>query len=508
MPVTRMRRAVAGAALLGAGAIATVAVASGGSPADRSAELRAAIDASKPRNVILFTGDGMGDSEITSARYYAKGASGRLAMDALPFTGEDTTFSVKPGSGPDYAPDYVPDSAATGTAWATGRKTIDNRISQGPSSAANVPGDNASYRTVLELAQQAGKRVGNVSTAEITDATPAVLGSHISQRACQGPANTRSTCPSETKQAGGLGSIAEQLVDHRIDVILGGGKSRFTQTLDGSSTTVLDRAQAQLGYRYAGNATQLAGISSLKNGPVLGLFNDGNMTTTWTGPSARRPAASAPYYGAPVRCDETNRATSAPGEPSLEQMTNKAIELLDNKKGFFLQVEGASIDKQDHAANPCKQIGELIAFDDAIAAARRYQRTHPDTLIVVTADHAHTSQIVPEDASGGTGLPTGYALDLQTKDDATMRIAYGTAGGPTPPATPDALSQEHTGSEVRIAASGPQAANVNGILDQTELFSILVGRGRGHSHGNPGHSSNHGRHGSHGARPRGDRGHR
>jgi alkaline phosphatase/streptomycin-6-phosphatase len=73
----------------------------------------------------------------------------------------------------------VPDSAATGTAWATGRKTIDERISQGPSTAVEVPGDNASYRTVLELAQKRGMATGNVSTAEITDATPAVLASHI-----------------------------------------------------------------------------------------------------------------------------------------------------------------------------------------------------------------------------------------------------------------------------------------------------------------------------------------
>jgi alkaline phosphatase len=81
-------------------------------------------------------------------------------------------------------------------------------------------------------------------------------------------------------------------------------------------------------------------------------------------------------------------------------MTRKAISLLDSTApprhddGFFLQVEGASIDKQDHAANACAQIGETVAFDNAIGVALEYQRSHPDTLIVVTADHAHTSQIV------------------------------------------------------------------------------------------------------------------
>ena len=87
-------------------------------------------------------------------------------------------------------------------------------------------------KAVLELAQAAGKKVGDVSTAEITDATPAVLASHISLRGCQGPADM-AACPSETKAAGGLGSIAEQQVDHKIDVLLGGGLNRFTQTVPG-----------------------------------------------------------------------------------------------------------------------------------------------------------------------------------------------------------------------------------------------------------------------------------
>ena len=92
--------------------------------------------------------------------------------------------------------------------WATGTKTLDERISQGPSASLTTPGQN--LQTVLERAQRRGMKVGDVSTAEITDATPAVLASHVSQRGCQGPADTVPLCPTETKQAGGLGSIAEQ----------------------------------------------------------------------------------------------------------------------------------------------------------------------------------------------------------------------------------------------------------------------------------------------------------
>lgn len=77
-------------------------------------------------------------------------------------------------------------------------------------------------------------------------------------------------------------------------------------------------------------------------------------------------------------------------------MTSKAIELLkDNPNGFFLQVEGASIDKQDHAANPCGQIGETVDLGEAVQKALAFAKADGETLVIVTADHAHSSQIGP-----------------------------------------------------------------------------------------------------------------
>ncbi len=417
-----------------------------------------------PDNVIFFLGDGMGTQEITAARYY-QGVHNSLSVDRMPFTGFDTTWSVKPGSGPNYLPDYDPDSASTGTSWATGQKTIDERISQGPSTAENVPGTN--LKTVLEIAQKRGMKVGDVSTAEITDATPAVLASHISLRGCQGPANM-ATCPGETKAAGGLGSIAEQEVDHRVDVLLGGGRSRFEQAISGgpdAGKNVIQSAQAK-GYQYVSDAAGLSGAKA--NKPVLGLFNSGNMSLEWSG-----PAASLGKGNPPAPCSENQRPA---GEPSLAAMTTKAIGLLENRKGFFLQVEGASIDKQDHATNACGQLGETVAFDNAIGVALDYQRHHPDTLIVVTADHAHTSQIVGEDASG-SGLPTGYSTNLTTKDGQTLSLTYGTAGYGGPGSAPVAAppSQQHTGAVVPVWASGPGGLAVLGTNDHTDLFDVLGG---------------------------------
>src|SRR3954447_12501207 len=359
------------------------------------------------KNVIFFLGDGMGVSETTVARYYQYGAAGRMNMDRLPFTGFQTTWSVKPAAAPPYKPDYDPDSASTGTMWATGQKTIDERISQGPSNAIDVPGKN--LPTVLERAQKHGKKVGNVTTAELTDATPAVLDSHISLRGCQGPADADNLCKQETKAAGGLGSIAEQTVDHRVDVALGGGRNRFAQTITGGKDAgkTVEQSAARQGITEINDAAGLA-AAKRSDRPVLGLFAPVNMTTEWNGPVATRGD------GTPAqRCKTDNRPAK---EPSLPDMTSKAIGLLDGaKKGFFLQIEGASIDKQDHAANACAQIGETVAFDRAIGVALDYQAEHPDTLIVVTADHAHTSEIVGEDTTG-TSSPTGYSNNVITKD--------------------------------------------------------------------------------------------
>jgi alkaline phosphatase len=472
-----MKRSKIAAAAIAAGVVAAggtgTAVATGGfgwfhhNDRDTSGAVAQALFDRHPKNVIFFLGDGMGTQEITAARYY-QGAENPLNVDRLPLTGFDTTWSVKPGAAAPYGKDYDPDSASTGSMWATGQKTIDERISQGPSSAINVPGKN--LQTVLELWQKKGAKVGDVSTAEITDATPAVLASHISLRGCQGPTDTAASCASETKAAGGLGSIAEQEVDHKVDVLLGGGRNRFSQPITGgpdAGKNVIESAQGK-GYQYVSDAAGLAAVKNA-NKPVLGLFNPSNMSLEWSG-----PAASTGKGNAPAACSENQRPAT---EPSLSDMTRKAISLLDGgRKGFFLQVEGASIDKQDHATNACGQIGETVAFDNAIGVALDYQRTHPDTLIVVTADHAHTSQIVADDATG-SGLPTGYSTNLTTKDGATLSLTYGTAGNGGPGAGPVAAppSQQHTGAVVPVWAKGPGSLAILGTNDHTDLFDTLQG---------------------------------
>jgi alkaline phosphatase len=435
--------AVLGAVLATAAGVGVAVANQGG---DRSLEVAAQAKAShsKAKYVIFLLGDGMGQSEITIARNYQYGAGGRLpGIDTPPLTGDITTYAVEEKT--PTLPNYVTDSAASGTGWATGQKTSNGRISTTPLTDKVLP-------TVFEQAAKKGWATGNVSTAEITDATPAVLASHVNARGCQGPADM-SACPQYKKSAGGLGSIAEQEVDHKSDVILGGGKARFDQKIDGgpfAGKTVVDQAKA-LGYTVV---TDAAGLAATKKGPVLGLFAPVNMSLEWKGLPADKPVTG------PQVCQENQRPAS---EPSLAAMTQKAIDLLlaKNPKNFYLQVEGASIDKQDHAAAPCEQIGETIAFDNAIQVALAFAKTHPKTFIVVTADHSHSSQIVDVGAE-----IQGLGSILTTKEGAPMEISYGTA--------PKGGSQSHTGAQLRVAAQGPQSANVVGLHDQTELYHVLA----------------------------------
>ncbi len=507
--------AAAASAIVLAGGGATALAVTSDTSADRSASLASQINPATPKNVILLVGDGMGESEVSIARYY-QGVDKPLNMDRLPFRGVATTYDLTPLDDVATAgkENFAPDSASTATAWSTGQKTQINRLGQGNSANRATPGPN--FETTIEAAKKLGKWTGNVTTAEVSDATPAGPTAHISQRSCQGPADARGTvdkpgaCASEalfnadgSKNTGAraIGSVVEQQEALRPDITFGAGRARWKQTISPlGSKTVLDKAQED-GFQYVETKAGMDGITGLgdKPGakPVLGLFHDkevnddaANMVSEWAAADdagtflpkaqAKRPSLD----GNPMACKAGYRAEKRPEEPALNDMAGKAIDLLDKAKGdkgFFLQIEGASIDKRDHSANPCEQIGETLEFDKAIGKALDYQAAHPDTLVIVTADHSHTSQIVSA-APVGTDpdptkqeQPTGYYSTIKTPAGDKLRISYGTNGGSTGGTTaPTPPSQQHTGAAVPVMAVGPQAANVTGTIDQTDLFPLLT----------------------------------
>ncbi|MGE2843758.1 alkaline phosphatase [Rhodococcus sp. 2.95] len=438
---------------------------------DQSAAVRDAVNASGAKNVILLIGDGMGDSEITAARNYAEGAAGSFpGLDALPITGQYTHYALTK----DGKPDYVTDSAASGSAWSTGTKTYNGAIS------VDIKGQAQS--TVLEIAKANGKATGNVSTAEVQDATPAVQVAHVSGRKCYGPEATSKSCPENALQNGGKGSISEQLLDTRADVTFAGGAKSFAETAkagDWQGKTLNEQAAAR-GYQLVKNAAEMNEVGKAdQDAPVLGLFADGNMPVRWEGSVATRDG----YLQPAETCVDNPKRTS--DVPKLADMTQKAIDLLKvNDNGFFLQVEGASIDKQDHAANACGQIGETVDLDEAVQKALEFAKTDGETLVIVTADHAHTSQIVTNVSADDIAtiakdqnIPVeraqeivypGLTRKLTTKDGSEMTISYGTSEDPA------VESEGHTGTQLRVAAFGPHAANVSGLTDQTDLFFTMT----------------------------------
>lgn len=367
------------------------------------------------------------------------------------------------------------DSSASGSAWATGTKTYNNAVD------VDVYGN--PQLNLFELAKAAGKATGNVTTAEIQDATPAVLESHSTERGCYGPQGKtdgssndalKRCLANQLKENGGIGSISEQLLDTRADVTIGGGSKYFRQTVQGgeyAGKTVWEQAK-EMGYQTVENDSAAMNALEYKEGqPVLALMSDGNMPTKFN-PSkatAQDPAKDAN----PTVCTMNDKWLGNQGS-SLKDMTKKALDLLEanpasDANGYFLQVEGASIDKQDHAGNACGQIGETDDFDQAIAYAMKNVDL-TNTLVIVTADHAHTSQIL--------NAQPAYALStvLKTADGNNMVVSYGTAEA-------DSRDEDggynggdmaHTGTQLRIAASGPGAQRVIGLTDQTDNFYTIA----------------------------------
>ena len=250
----------------------------------------------KARNVIFFIGDGMGVSTVTAARVFSVGVDGQLVLDQFPHTALSKTYS---------ADSITPDSAPTMTAMMTGDQHEPERHRLRERTEANDfnnDGDGAKSWTLLELAKRSGMRVGAVSTAQITHATPAATYSHVNQRNNENDIALQAL-PSD--------ATYNQRLGRGVDILMGGGRRFFLpnnvmdeEGVRGARTDSRDlRAEFRAaGYNYAWNKS---GFDALRSLPALGLFESGHME--W----------------------EFDRPSDLGGEPSLKDMTVKAIQLLE-----------------------------------------------------------------------------------------------------------------------------------------------------------------------------------
>lgn len=460
-------------------------------------------DNGRIKNVIFLLGDGMGRTHVTAARERYYGAGGKLVMETLPVVGQVSTYSVERKSGQpgdaDFVPNYVTDSASASTAWSSGVKTYN--------AALGVDAKGDVVPTIMELAKKAGYQTGNVSTAEITDATPAGQMSHALARGCQGPAYSAASCQDTEVTGEALPTsdvrvtpIADQIARNgTADVILGGGLARF----DGADEQALrDRGYSVLGSPESRTVATRSDLASATGDKVFGLFNKGNLTIE--------------------KYKRENPASAQAAEPSLPEMTRKAIELLqadtDKGNGFYLQVEGALIDKRSHANDAAQTLEEAKAFDDAVAAALDFAKRDGNTLVIVTADHECAGfNIIEKDTftnaeaaappgnvdSGNTAnnstpsRPSGNVKDSSRSTGIINGAGSGDSGNfapatfrtPDDPATvqdgsPEAslwlsyLSGNHTGADVPVFAYGAGSRQLGGNVDNTDLFDV-VGRALG-----------------------------
>ena len=325
----------------------------------------------KAKNIIFLLGDGLSVAHRTGARIMSKGvtegkANGKLNMDELDRMAFIGTSSVDA---------IAVDSANSMSAYMTGHKSSVNALGV---YADRTPAtlDDPRVETIAEaLRRQTKKSIGVVSTAEIEDATPAAVVSHTRRRADKA-------------------DIVEMFYGVKPDVILGGGSAYFLPQATAGSKRKDDKDYIQLfkdaGYALATDKNELATAAASNQPNLLGLFHTGNMDTTLDREFLKKGTVE-----------------KFPNQPGLVEMTKTALDRLSkNPEGFFLMVEGASIDKMSHPLDWDRAVIDTIEFDKAVGLAREFAAKNPDTLIIATGDHTHGFSIIGtiDDDKPGTDM--------------------------------------------------------------------------------------------------------
>jgi len=466
----------------------------------------------KAKNVILFVGDGMGISTLTAARILQGqqkgnlGEEGYLSFETFPHTALVKTYNVDA---------QTPDSAGTMTAMMSGVKSdagvlgVSEDIERG--NCSTVSGNE--LITAIELAEIKGMSTGIISTARITHATPAAAYAKSADRDWEDDGDM----PAAAKAAG-CEDIASQLVNFEpnlearmegqdvdgLDVVMGGGRRSFLpkdaafNSTDAVSSVEGDRtdgrdltAEWQTRYpigSYVFDQSSFDAVNASTTTKLFGLFNESHM-----------------QY-------EADRSNDVAGEPSLTEMTSKAIDILDNNSnGYLLVVESGRIDHGHHAGSAYNALTDAIELSNAVKAAA--DATNPEeTLILVTADHSHVFTIAgypkrgnpilgkvvnvgetaPTTAADGMPYTTvGYTNglgfhDLGTVTDGDAVYSEGIQGGRANLASVDTESsgfhqealipldsETHAGEDISLHARGPGSQFVHGVVEQNVVFHLI-----------------------------------
>ncbi len=457
----------------------------------------------RAKNIILFVGDGMGVSTVTAARILEgqlrgeTGEENQLSFEVMPYVALSKTYNTN---------QQTPDSAGTMTAMMTGVKSKAGVISVNQ----NVyRGDCASSKgneltTFLEQAEIAGMSTGVVTTARLTHATPAATYAHTPERNWEDDHDL----PQEAVD-NGCKDIARQLVEFPygdgLEVAMGGGRRSFwprkmadledagkTGERDDQRNLTEEWVNNYNNAAFVWNRDQFNAIDASKTDHLLGLFERSHMEYN------------------------VDRPSDIGGEPSLTEMTSKAIDVLKkNDNGYFLMVESGRIDHGHHATNAYRALTDTIEFSNAIKAAME-KTDGRETLIIVTADHSHVFTIAGYPTRGNPilgkvlgndnrgepksnfsmaddGMPyttvsyangRGYAM-LETGGDTRYKapIQAGRVADLTAIDTTDEgfhqevlvprSSETHSAEDVAIYAGGPGSYLMHGVQEQNYIYHVM-----------------------------------
>jgi len=321
-----------------------------------------------PTNIILMIGDGMGLNQITAGMYFN---GNKTALEDFSSVGLVKTHSSN---------SLVTDSAASGTAMASGVKTLNGVV--------GISSKNKKPKSILEISKEKGYQTALIATSSIVHATPASFYAHVVSR----------------KE---YENIALQMSTSVVDYFIGGGKKHFNDRED--------------------NRNLIKEMSTYDIVSSLSRFDK----------------SIASKIGHFTNRDEPNKILD--GRLPLKDAVQSVLNKFDrDQKPFFMMVEGSQIDWGGHSNEIEYVISEFNDFDAAIQTVLDYTLKHPNTLVVVTADHE----------TGGLTIPKGDIKKMRPS------VEFSTVG--------------HTASMVPIFAKGPAADTFSGIYDNTLIFNKML----------------------------------
>lgn len=439
------------------------------------------------KSAVLFLGDGMGISTVTAARIFdgqqknmEYGEENVLSWEVFPWTALVKTYTVDMQG---------TDSASSATAFLNGIKTnggvlgVDETVRRGYCGTLT---EKSKVVSILTLAERAGMSTGVVTTTRATHATPASSYAHSVDRGWESDKDLNSKVKDDGSNCK---DIATQLVEYShgngIEVVFAGGRREFMHKNQSdpeypdkkgdrqdNKDLIKQWLEKYPGSHYVWNKTAFDKIDPNKVNRVLGLFEPSHM-----------------------QYESDRTASDTPGEPSIAEMTEKAIKILQkNPKGYFLLVEGGRIDHAHHDGSAYNALHEAVAFNKAVQTANDIVQKD-DTLITVTADHSHVFTIGGYTKRGNPVLGVQVNVDGKEANDsfgkAYTALGYFDGPGGLNGSRPDMRGvktdakdflqqatvlldyESHASEDVGVYADGPGAYLFHGVVEQPYVFHVM-----------------------------------